>query len=117
MQKVPENLVHGMRQRLTRFLAADWIGMAYVELEPDRVSTIGTSWQRRIPRSPPSPTEPLGYDHYRLLGHSVLDALIDKKTNPTNQLERKLDAVVGRGTDMDAYRQEAATCNVRRRMR
>ena len=60
---------------------------------------------------------PFGYDHYRLLGHSVLDAVIDQKTNPTNQLKRKPDAVVGRRTDMDADRQEAATCNVRQRLR
>ena len=51
------------------------------------------------------------------LGHSVLDALIDQKTNPSNQLKQKLDAVVGRRTDMDADRQEAATRNVRQRLR
>ena len=52
-----------------------------------------------------------------VLGHCVLDALIDQKTNPTNQLKRKLDAAVGRRTDMDADRQEAATRNVRQRVR
>ena len=117
VQNVPKNLVHRMRERLTRFLATDRICMAYVEWESDRVSTVATSWPRRLPRFPPSPTQPLGYDHYRLLGHSVLDALIDEKTNPTNQLKRKLDAVVGRRTDMDADRQEAATRNVRQRLR
>ena len=117
VQNVLKNLVHRMRQRLTRFLATDRICMAYVEWESDRVSTVAPSWPRRLPRFPPSPTQPLGYDHYRLLGHSVLDALIDQKTNPTNQLKRKLDAVVGRRTDMDADRQEAATRNVRQRLR
>ena len=117
VQKVPQNLVHRMRQCLTRFLATDQICMAHVEWESDRFSTVATSWPRRLPRFPPSATQPSGYDHYRLLGHSVLDALIDEKTNPTNQLKRKLDAVVGRRTDMDADRQEAATRNVRQRLR
>ena len=117
VQNVPKNLVHRMRQRLTRFLATDRICMAYVEWESDRVSTVAASWPRRLPRFPTSPTQPLGYDHYRLLGHSVLDALIDQRTNPTNQLKQKLDAVVGRRTDMDADRQEAATRNVRQRLR
>ena len=117
LQNVPKNLVHSMRQRLTRFLATDRICMAYVEWESARVSTVATSWPRRLPRFPPSPTQPLGYDHYWLLGHSVLDALIDQKTNPTNQLKRKLDAVEGQRTDMDADRQEAATRNVRQRLR
>ena len=88
VQNVPKNLVQRMRQRLTRFLAADCICMAYVEWEPDRVSTVATSWPRRLPRFPPSPTQPLGYNHYRLPGHSVLDALIDQKTDPTNQPKR-----------------------------
>ena len=114
---VPQNLVHKMRQRPTRFSATDRICIAYVEWEPDRISTVATSWPRRLPRFPPSPTQPLGYDHYRPLGHSVLDALMDEKTNSTNQLERKLDAVVGWRTDMDADRQEAATGNVRQRFR
>ena len=74
VQNVPKNLVHRMRQRLTRFLATDQICMAYVEWESNRVSTVATSWPRRLPRFPPSPTQPLGYDHYRLLAHSVLDA-------------------------------------------
>ena len=117
VQNIPQNLVHRMRQRLTRFLATDRICMAYVEGKSNRVSTVATSWPRRLPRFPPSPTQPLGYDHYRLLGHSVPDALMDQKTNPTNQLKRKLDAVVGRRTHMDADRQEAATRNVRQRMR
>ena len=117
VQNFPQNLVHRMRQRLTRFLATDWIPMAYVEWESDRVSTVATSWTWRLPRFPPSPTQPLGYDHYRLLGHSVLDALVDQKTNPTNQLKGKLDAVVGRRTDIDADRQEAATRNVQQRLR
>ena len=114
VQNVPQK-VSRMRQRLTRFLATDRICMAYVEWEFD--STVATSWPRRLPRFSPSPTQPLGYDHYQLLGHSVLDALIDQKTNPTNQLKRKLDAVVGRRTDMDADRQEAATRSVRQRLR
>ena len=117
VQNIPKNLVHRMRQRLTRFWATDRICMAHVEWESDRVSIVATSWPRRLPRFPPSPTQPLGCDHYRLLGHSVLDALIDKKTNPTNQVKRKLDAVEGRRTDMDADRQEAATRNVRQRLR
>ena len=117
VQNVPKNLVHRLRQQLTRFWATDRICMAYVEWQSDRVSTVATSWPRRLPRFPPSPTQPLGYDHYRLLGHSLLDALIDQKTNPTNQLKRELDAVVGRRTDMDADRQEAATRNVRQRLR
>ena len=104
VQNVPKNLVHSMRQRLTRFLATDRICMAYVEWDLARVSTVATLWPRRLPRFPPSPTQPLGYDYYRLLGHNVPDALIDEKTHPTNQLTRKLDAVVGRRTDMDPDR-------------
>ena len=117
VQTVCKNLVHKIRQRLTKCLATDWLRMAYLEWEPDRVSAVATSWPQRLPRFPPSPMQPLGYDHYRLLGHCVLDALSDQKTNPTNQLKRKLDAVVGRITDMDADRQEAAARNVRQRMR
>ena len=90
--------------------------MAYVEWESDIVSIVATSWPPRLPRFLPSPTQPLGYDHYRLPGHSVLDVLIDQKKSPTNQIKRKLDAVVGRRTDMDADRQEAATRNVRQRL-
>ena len=116
VQNVPKKLVHRMRQRLTRLLATDRICMAYVEWESDRVSTVATSWPRRLLRFPPSPTQPLGYNHCRLLGHSVLDALIDQKTSPTNQLKQKLDAVVGQRTDMDADRQEAATRNVRQQL-
>ena len=117
VQNVPQNLVHRMRQGLTRLLVTDRICMAHVECEADRVSTVATPWPWRLPRFPPSPTQPLGYNHHRLLGHSVLDALIDQKTNPTNQLKRELDAVVGRRTDMDADRQEQATRNVRQRLR
>ena len=117
VQNVPKNLVHRMQQRLTRLLATERICMAYVEWEPNRVSTVATSWPRRLPRFLPSPTQLLGYDHYWLLGHCVLDALIDQKTNPTNQLKRKLDAVVRRRTDRDPHRQEAATRNVRQHMR
>ena len=117
VQNVPKNLVHSMRQRLTRFLATDRICMAYVEWKSARVSTVATSWPRRLTRFPPSPTQTLGYDHYQPLGHSVLDALIDQKTNPTNQLKRKPDALVGRRTDMNADRQEAATRNVPQRLR
>ena len=117
VQNIPKNLVHRMRERLTRCLPTDRICMAYVEWESNRVSTVATSWPRRLPRFPRSPTQPLGYDHHPLLGHSVLDALIDQKTSPTNQLKRKLDAVVGRRTDMDAHRQEAATRNVRQLLR
>ena len=117
VQNVPQNLVRKKRQRLTGCLATDRFCIAYVEGESDRVGSVATSWLRRLPRFLPSPTQSLGYHHYRLLGHSVLDALTDQKTNPTNQLKRKLDAVVGRRTDMDADRQEAATGNVRQRMR
>ena len=117
VQNVLKNLVHRMRQRLKRFLVTDRIGMAYVEWESDRVSTVATSRPRRLPRFPPSPTHPLGYDHYRLLGDSVLEAVIDQKTNPTNHLKQKLDAVVGRRTDKDADGQEAATHNVRQCLR
>ena len=117
VQDVPQNLVYRMRQRLRRFSATDRIRMAYVEWESHRVSTVATSWPRRLPSFPSSPTQPLGYDHYRLLGHSVLDCLIDQKTNPTNQLKQKLDASVARRTDMDGDRQEAATRNVRHHMR
>ena len=53
VQNVPKNLVHRMRQRLTRFLAWDSICMAYVEWELDRVSTGSTSWPRRLPAFPP----------------------------------------------------------------
>ena len=117
VQKVPQNLVHRMRQQMYRFLTTDRICMAYVEWGPDNVSTDATSWPQRLPRLPPSPTQPLGYDHYQLLGHCVLGALIDQKTSPTNQLKRTLDAVVGWRTDMDADRQEAATGSVREHMR
>ena len=96
VQNVFKNLVQRMRQRLARFLAADRIWMANVEWELDRDNTIATSWMRRLPRFPPSPTQARGYDHYRLLGHGVLDALIGQKTNPTNHLKQKLNAVVGR---------------------
>ena len=116
VQNGPKNLVHRKRQRLTRLLATDQVCMAYVEWESNRVSTVATSWPRRLPRFSPSPTQPLGYDHYRLLGHSVLDALMDQKKSFNNQLERELDAVVGRRTDMNADRQEAATRNVRQRL-
>ena len=91
--------------------------MAYVEWEPDRVSTAANSCPRRLPSFQPSPTQPLGYNQHQLLDHCVLDALIDRKTNPTNQLRRKLEAVVERRTYMDADRQEAATRNVLQRMR
>ena len=117
VQNVPKNLVHRMRKRLTRFVPTDLICTAYVESESDRVSTVATSWPRRLPRFPPPPTQPFGYDQYRLLGQSVLDAVIDQKPNPTNQLKRKLDAVVGQRTDMDADRLEAGTRNVRQRLR
>ena len=85
VQNVCQNLVPRMRQRLTTFSATDRICMAYVEWESDRANTVATSWPRRLPKFPPSPTQPLGYDDYWLLGHSVLDALIDQKTNPANQ--------------------------------
>ena len=91
--------------------------MAYVEWDLNRVSTVVTPWPRRLPSFPPSPTRPLGYDHYRLLGQEVLDDHIDQKINPKNQLKLKLDAVVGRKTDMDADRQETATRNMPQRMR
>ena len=117
VQKIPKNLIQRMRQRLTRFLAPDRICIAYVEWELDCVSTIATSWPRRLQRFPPPPTQLLAYNHYRLLGHNVLDALIDQKRNPTNHLKRKVDAVVGRRADMDADRQVAPTRNVRQRVR
>ena len=117
VQNVPKNLVHKRRQRLTRLLAADRICMAYAEWEPHRLSTIATSWPQRLPRFPTAPKQPLGYNHYWLVGLGVLHALIDEKTNPTNQLKRKLDAVVGRRTDMDVDRQESATRNKRERVR
>ena len=79
VQNVPKNLVYKMQQQLTRFFAADRICMAYVEWEPNRVSTVATSWPGMLPSFPPSPTQPLGYDHCRLLGQCVLDALIDQK--------------------------------------
>ena len=60
VQNGAKNLVHRMRQRLTSFLAADQIFMAYVEWETDGVSTVATSWPRRLPRFSPSPTQPLG---------------------------------------------------------
>ena len=43
VQNVTQNLVHRMRQRLTRFLATDRICMPCVEWESDRVSTVATS--------------------------------------------------------------------------
>ena len=116
-QNVPQKLVHRMQQRLTRCLATDRICMAYLEGDSECVTTVAISPPRRLPRFRPSPAKSLGYDHYRLLGHSVLDALIDEKTIPTNQPKLKMDAVVGQRTDMDADRQEAATRNLRQRMR
>ena len=112
LQNVPKNLVKRMRQQLTRFLAVDRMCMAFVECEPNCVSTVANLWRKRLPAFPPPPAQRLGYAHYRLLGHSVLDALIDQKTNPTKQLKRKLDAVVERRTDMDATdrKQQRATC-------
>ena len=117
VQNVPKKLVKRMQQRLMRFLEADRIGMAYVEWELDRVNTVAHLWPKRLPASQPSPAQPLGYDHYRLLGHSVLDALIDQKIKPTNQRKRNPGAVVGRRTDMDANRQQAGTRNARQRVR
>ena len=68
--------------------------MAYTEWGLDCVSIFTTSWLRSIPSFAPSPAQLLGYDHYWLLGHSVLHALIDQKTTLRKQLKRKLDAVV-----------------------
>ena len=90
--------------------------MAYEEWEPDCGITVVISWPRRLLRLPAAPTQPLNYNHYRLLGHCLLDALIDQTTNPTDHLKRKLDAVVRQRTDMDADRQEAAIRNVRQHM-
>ena len=70
VENVSQNLVQRMRQRVTRLLATDRICMAYVEGESDSVSTVATSWPRRLLRFLPSPTQPLGYNHYQLLGHS-----------------------------------------------
>ena len=53
LQNIPKNLVHRMRQRLTRFFATDRICMAYVEGESDRVSTVASLSPRRLPRFPP----------------------------------------------------------------
>ena len=61
VQKVPKNLVHRMRQRLTRFLATYRICMACMEWESDRVSTVATSWPRRLPRHNPLVTTTTGY--------------------------------------------------------
>ena len=112
-QNVPKNL----RQQRTRFSATDRFLIATVEWEFNRVSSVAPLWSRRISRIPPSPTQPLGRNHYRLLGHGILDAFIDQKTNFTNQLKQKLDAAVGRRTDMDAEGQEAGTRNVRQHVR
>ena len=116
VQNVTKNLVQRMRQGLPRFLAADGICMAYLECEPDCVSAVATSWRRMLPTFPLSLAQRLGCDHYRLLGNSVRDALMNQKTNPTNQLKRKLDAVVGRRNDMDAPKQEGGTRNVPQRV-
>ena len=59
VQHIPENLVHRMRQRLTRFWASDRICMAYWEWETDRVSTLATSWPGRLPRIYPHQHNPL----------------------------------------------------------
>ena len=56
VQNVSQNVVHRMPQRLARRLATDRIGTAHVEWKSDRVSTVATSWPRRLPRFPPSPT-------------------------------------------------------------
>ena len=117
VRNVPKKLVHRMRQRPARCWAADRICMGYVKWGPDRVSLVATLWPRKLPRFPLSPTQLLGYDHYRLLGHSVLDALIDQKTAPAKELKWKLDSFVGRRTDMDADRQKAAMHNVCQRVR
>ena len=52
VQNVPKILVQRMQKRLTRFLAADRICMAYGEWDPDRISTVATSLPRRLPRIP-----------------------------------------------------------------
>ena len=52
VENVAKNLVQSMQKRLTRVLAADRICMAYVEWNPDRVSTVATSLPRRLPRIP-----------------------------------------------------------------
>ena len=114
VQNVHQNLVHRMQQRLTKFSGdRPYLhGLSAMGVRPSQHRC-----NFAAARFPPSPTKPLGYDNYRLLGHSVLDVLVDQKTNPTNQLKRKLDAVVGGRTDMGADRQEAATRNVREHMR
>ena len=63
VQNFSKNLVHRMRQQLTRFLLTDRSCMAYLEREPHRVGIVATSWPRRLPRFPPSPLQPPGYDH------------------------------------------------------
>ena len=95
VQNVSNNLVHRMRQRRTRFLATDGMCMANLEWGSNRVSTVATLWPRRLPRFPCSPTQPLGYDHYRLLGHSVLDALIDKKNKCHQPTKKETECYCG----------------------
>ena len=105
-----------MRQRLTTYLTSDRICMFYVEFSTDRVSTVANICPQRLPPFPRSSTNPKGFHHYRDLGHTVLDTLIDHK-DPSNHLKRKLDSILGRQTDMHADRQlELARC-VRRRTR
>ena len=82
VQNAPQTLVHRMRQGLTTLLATDRICMAYAEQNPDRVSTVASFWLRRLRTFPTSQTEPLRYHHYQLLGHCVVDALIDQKETP-----------------------------------
>ena len=71
VQNDSKNLVQRIQQRLTRLLAADRSCMAYVEWEPDRVSTIASSLPRRLLRPPSSATQPLGYENYWLSGQSA----------------------------------------------
>ena len=111
-------LAPGRNKKICRILSGcDRICMAYMEWELNRVSSVPILWARGLPRFPPSPTQPLRYDLYWLLGHSMLDALLDQNTNPTNQVKQKLNAVVGSSTYMDADRQEPATRNVRQQVR
>ena len=112
VQSGTKNLVQRMGQRLTRLWAADRICMAYVEREPDRVTTFATSWPRGLPRFPHSPTQPLGYDQYRLLGHSVLDpSLTRRQTRQTNRNGKWMLLWGGEQIGMPTDRkQQRATC-------
>ena len=85
VQNVPQNLVHRMRQRLTRFLATDWIGMAYVKRERDRVSTVAPSSPRGYRDFHPNQHNPLVMTttSYSFTAYWMF-SLTKKQTPPTN---------------------------------